>query len=266
MTFRPALDFLTATEVSPADLVAIARENDLGFVNLPVVPSWGRTDWNLIGDTPERRTTIDVLKDNDVTVDVIEAFYLREDTDVAAWKPAMESGAAMGARRIVMVHQIADQDALLEKADAFCEQAGQYGLAPILEYTPRMTQKTFMEAKEFVRLLGRPEVTIEADSLHTARGGTPLAVLAENHALISRAQLCDGPATIRPEDGLHEAVNERMVPGEGQLPLVEFLRSLPDGIILGLEVPMQSRRQAGRDARSRVRDVVEGYKRVLAQV
>lgn len=265
MRFRPSLEFLTAIEASPPDLAAMAHENELDLVSLPVVSPRDGIGWNLIGDTPERRATKAALRENGVGVDVIEAFYIRADTDIAAWRPAMESGAELGAKRIVMVHQLPDEALLLEKAAAFCEQADEFGLAPILEYTPRMTQKTFAQAKEFVARLGRPELTIEADSLHTARGGTPLSALAENHALISRAQICDGPATIGPEDGLHEAINERMVPGEGQLPLVDFLRSLPDGIVMGLEVPMQSRQQAGHDARRRVRDVVQGYRRVLEQ-
>jgi hypothetical protein len=50
------------------------------------------------------------------------------------------------------------------------------------------------------------------------------------------AQLCDAPCA-PPEDLAWEAMHGRALPGHGGLPTQAFLRALPAGIRLGVEVP-----------------------------
>src|SRR6185436_16996534 len=96
------------------------------------------------------------------------------------------------------------------------------------------------------------------------RTGTSVSEIAAlDPALVSSAQLCDGPAEA-PADLIEEAGYSRAIPGSGVFPIARFLELLPDGVPLGLEVPLKPLREAGISAIERTRLVVEavrGYSR-----
>ena len=60
-----------------------------------------------------------------------------------------------------------------------------------------------------------------------------------------------------------EAFSERLPPGEGTLPLVSFVEALPNGVVLGLEVPMEADRLRGISAKDRVDRVVTAVRKIL---
>jgi len=63
------------------------------------------------------------------------------------------------------------------------------------------------------------------------------ATLREAGPTIAGVQLCDGPAAPPPWDRLrHEALNERLPPGEGAFDLAGFVRAVPVHLPLGVEV------------------------------
>lgn len=47
-----------------------------------------------------------------------------------------------------------------------------------------------------------------------------------------------------------------MIPGRGELPVRAFLEALPADLVIGLEVPLRSREQAGQDHLTRARLLV----------
>jgi len=263
-----ALDWATAIEASPPELVRLAAANGIGIINCPVLASLspGRTQWDIIADTAMRRETRQVCEVEGVRIDVIEAFFIRPETDVKGFQKALESGAWLGSEQVNIVTQDENSARLLDQCGRFCELAAGFGLRILIEYSPRMSQRTLSEAVDFIGKLGRSDVRVQVDSLHTFRSHVPLEVLAGfDSRTIGRVQLCDGPAEIAPEQARHEAVLERMVPGEGEFPLVDFLDSIPDDVVVGLEVPIQSLRDQGVSAADRVKRVVSGSRSVLSK-
>jgi sugar phosphate isomerase/epimerase len=211
-----------------------------------------------------RRETKRRCDDLGVGVDVFESFYLKADTEVAGLRPAFESGVWLGARRVALVTQDEEQSRLDAHVYEYCDLAAEHGLTVLLEYTPRMTQKSLADALALAQRIDHPALRIECDALHTFRsGGSAAELAAAPRRLIGRAQLSDGPAAEPAEGGFHEASKERMVPGEGELPLVEFVQALPSGVVIGLEVPMARLAAAGVDAAGRVRCIANGARRVL---
>ncbi len=106
------------------------------------------------------------------------------------------------------------------------------------------------------------------DSLHLARAGeTPADVATIDPALIGAAQICDGPAA---SPGLkeyyYEALFERGIPGDGELPLRAFLDVIPDDVIVSPEVPLKSLRDQGIPIQECARRAVEGTRRLQAAV
>ena len=57
-----------------------------------------------------------------------------------------------------------------------------------------------------------------------------------------------------------------MAPATGELPLLDVLRALPRNLPVGLEVPLRSQAEAGLGPRERLGPVVEGARRLLAQL
>jgi sugar phosphate isomerase/epimerase len=99
------------------------------------------------------------------------------------------------------------------------------------------------------------------DSLHLARsGGVPADIRTTPPALVRAAQICDGPLTSPPNRDaiIAEARENRLPPGEGGLPLIDFLRALPPGTAISAEVPIP-----GLDATTKLRRAYEATMRVL---
>jgi len=107
---------------------------------------------------------------------------------------------------------------------------------------------------------------LQFDSLHLHRAGFSAAdIAALDPEIIGRGQLSDGPADMPVDRQFEEALGERLVPGDGQLPLAAFTRALPAGTVIGIEVPMTAVRVRGVGPAERVARAVAGARAVVGQ-
>jgi hypothetical protein len=53
------------------------------------------------------------------------------------------------------------------------------------------------------------------------------------------------------------------VPSEGELPLADYLAALPDGLVIGLEVPLRSQAELGIGPAERLRPCVAAARTLL---
>ena len=96
---------------------------------------------------------------------------------------------------------------------------------------PRSHVRSIEEAAAYIARSGQ-DVGILVDLLHLAQsGGTPADIARLDPALIVCAQFCDGPQSPDDEQYYYNALYDRQVPGDGQLPVREFLRALPDHVV-----------------------------------
>ena len=101
--------------------------------------------------------------------------------------------------------------------------------------------------------VGKPGFRLLIDAMHFYRSGgetSQLAALAPGR--IGHVQLCDVPMVSRYSSYGEEAKLYRMAPGDGELPLRDFLAALPKSALIGLEVPMLDRAKAGEGPRERL--------------
>src|SRR3546814_2453633 len=83
--------------------------------------------------------------------------------------------------------------------------------------------KDIATAVAIVREAGCGAVAL--DVLHLMRNGADIAAVAPNAGLIGYVQVSDGPLELPDEiPAWHEAVKERLLPGDGAFPLAEILR------------------------------------------
>jgi hypothetical protein len=64
---------------------------------------------------------------------------------------------------------------------------------------------------------------------------------------------------------MEEALYERMVPGTGELPLVDILAAVPDEVMIGVEVPQRSLAESGVGPHERVAPCLAAARDLLAR-
>jgi sugar phosphate isomerase/epimerase len=250
------LDFLTAIEAAPPELATLAAANGCESISILVHPSPGVPDYGMNIDSPTRRETLSRCRDLGIAIDMIEGFFLTPETDVEAYRASLESGGTLGARSVNVLLRDTDRSRLTDNLAAFCELACTFDVATVTEWSIRSPFPSPAEAAAFLENIGRP-ATLAFDSLHLFRGGFSAADIAGLDAsIVGRGQLADGPAEMPADKIMAEAFSERLPPGEGALPLASFVGALSRGVVIGLEVPMESKRLQGIAAAERVRSVV----------
>jgi sugar phosphate isomerase/epimerase len=137
--------------------------------------------------------------------------------------------AALGATKIVAVDLVGVQVDLDVAAAGFarlCDDASDHGLRVVLEYVVFTAIRDVATAWAIVERAGRANSGIMVDVAHHLRSGRDDAGLSAVPAdRILGIQLCDGAATA-PDDLLDEALYHRMLPGDGEMPVIELLALL----------------------------------------
>jgi len=243
-----ALAPLTLIELAPPELVQVAGEAGYDAVGLrlspfrageaqhPMLSSGGRM-------TPMLLETEQRLRDSGLEVLDIEVMLLTPDRDVRDFAPVFEAGALLGARHALTLIDIADARQAAERFAALCELAAGFKLNCALEFAAWLGVGSVQKANAVVTTAAQPNGGVMLDPFHLFRSGGSVADLAAiDPSQIRYAQFCDAPLAAPPtiQAISEEARFERLLPGEGGLPLCEFLGALPDGIPLGLEIPTRS--------------------------
>jgi sugar phosphate isomerase/epimerase len=149
-----------------------------------------------------------------------------------------DTAAALGALNLLVVSEDPDEAATAAKLALLAELLAGSGTRVALEFMAFTSVPRLVDA---VRLAAAvPGIGVLVDPLHMHRGGDALtAVAGVEDGLVGYAQLCDARRGAPPGDlaaMAHEARHDRLPPGNGTLPLGEFLAALPPGIPLSIEV------------------------------
>ncbi|MDB5396063.1 MAG: sugar phosphate isomerase/epimerase [Rhodospirillales bacterium] len=258
-----SLDHLTIFDVQPAELVRIAAE-----LSIPYVSLW--TQLPLKAELPlvtqaNRAETLRAMRETGVRLGNMECFNLTAEAVVEDFRPAVALGAELGATSLVAINAWDPEPArTLDKFSNLCRTGAEYGLKVNVEFISMGKVRTLADAVQLVTDSGQRNAGITIDILHLTRtGSTPADISAIDPKLIGYAQICDGPAGLAREEWNDEGFEQRQIPGEGEFPLVDFIAALPDDIILGVEVPLKSLREAGVGAAERARRAVAGTRAIV---
>ena len=240
-TIPLSLSYYTVPELSPTQMVREAAAAGFDFVGARLLNGQpGRDPAPLMASSAMRRETIACLRDAGMGVLDASGARLRPETDMAAFAPFIDAAAEMGARHILASGDDPDEPRLAARFAELCELAGRSGLTVDLEFVPWMSVADLTLAARMVRTVARANFGIAVDALHFERSSSRLSDLsALPRTWFRYVQLCDAPrawASDR-ESLIHEAVSERLFPGEGAIDLAGLLRALPSGIPIALEIP-----------------------------
>jgi sugar phosphate isomerase/epimerase len=198
------------------------------------------------GDTPMRRETKHRLDATGTTVVDASTCRLQPDTDVESFQPMVETAAYLAARQINSNGDDSEPARLADRFGALCAMAEEYGLLVGMEFQATTHIGTIGDALELIVRSGASNATITVDALHLARsGGCPADVADLEPDSVGYVQLCDGPARVEPGRYQWEAGTERLLPGDGDFPLVELVAASSPSTVIGAEVPSHSRLERG---------------------
>jgi sugar phosphate isomerase/epimerase len=248
MTPPIGIAHLTLLRLTPPELVAVAAETGYDFVGIRVkAVTAGERRYAMEPGSPLSRETVARLRDTGLEVRDIEFLPLGPDTGRDDWMPALEAGAALGARTFSVVGVDEDRGRLTDTLARLVADGAPYGIHPTLEPISYQPVSRVAEAAGIARAAGS---AVLLDSLHIQRGGSPMdEVRALEPDLVPLVQLCDGPLVLppvldlppgTPAEGTARHVESRVqreVVGEGEFPLAELLGAVTAGTPLSVEVP-----------------------------
>jgi sugar phosphate isomerase/epimerase len=269
---RISLHHLAITETTPTEFAEIAAalrcDHICLFVKIPpeqesafpyVFPRV-----QSVGAAHELKTRLDGLG---LSVWNVDTFMVQPGVEIADYHETLEIAAVLGARTINALNLFPAEatSAAAETLGSFSTlAAAQAGLTVVLEWFRFSSTGTLSAAVDLIRLADQPNIQLNVDILHLMRnGGQPADLAAVDPALIHYAQICDGPLELAESAQGDEGVFNRNFPGEGEFPLVGFVRHLPPDAVLSIEAPV-NRLRLSLTPMERATRAVEGTRRILA--
>ena len=253
---RLGLECLSGLGMPPTQFISIAGELGCGHVSLNLSKSANRLpqypEFSIRDDTALRRDIAAVLADTGVRLSLLEGFALTADIAAETLAPQLDIAAELGARAVCAISLDKDMDRSWNHFAHLADMAGERGLLLTTEVGAG-AMRNLGTAVEQVRRVASPHFALLSDTMHFFRFGATVDDFASlDPATIGHVQLCDVPMPAHIDSYMEEALYERRCPGDGDLPLRDFLRYVPDRVPIGLEVPIRSEAETGIAAEDRL--------------
>lgn len=245
MNHRYSLAQLMAMPYSPPQMLQLAAAcglQDAGIRLAPAAP--GGLAYPLMTDAAMLRETLAVQRDTGMRVFDLEVARILPDFSLEQFDSFFAVGQQLAAKHILVAGDDPDEARLTANYARFCEAAAKHGLTADLEFMPWTAVNNLATAKRIVQAAQQPNAGVLVDALHFARSGSRLEELDDMpRAWFNYAQICDGavPGPLDFAGMIHDARCERLLPGEGGIPLKALFDRLPADIVVSVEVPSDSR-------------------------
>jgi sugar phosphate isomerase/epimerase len=233
-------------DLSPADMASTAAR-----AGWPACGIW------FDGTTWSDRTTAEVRRRLDdtgiVALDVEPIIPAAGSDDHAA--RLVEAAAILGARFVLFTSRLKDHSATANRYAEVCAMAEPHGITVVCEFLPIFPLSSIEIAAHVVAGAGSNNTGILVDNLHLSRSGGSIAdVRRLGIEKFPYLQISDAPSEPPTDLGalVDEALNGRLLPGEGGLPIMELLDAVPD-VALSFEVRSRFLRETYVDPVDRAR-------------
>ena len=235
-----------------ATLTALAAERGIATCVEPVV---GLS----IADLPSALAAVEYVGRDEISL------LIAPGVDVRSYADDLDIMAELRIPRINTVSLEPDRGRTFDELAALTALAAERGIATCVEPVVGLSIADLPSALAAVEYVDRDEISLLIDTMHVARfGATADDLWSVPAQRIGYIQLSDTTLQPRLKIYAEEAMYERMTPGEGELPLADMLAALPDDRVVGLEVPMRSRAEAGASAYDRLLPCVNSARALLA--
>ena len=251
-------------EISPADMVRVASDAGYNSVGLWIAP----------GDNWHRKTA------GEVAAALHETGLVAIDVEVIWLQPGgkpdplhhqiIALGGEVGAKNCLIVSSEPDLEVTKHLYEDLCIHAERAGMRACLEYMAITEVKTLDDAFDVVDAVDHPAGGILVDLFHHERVGHEPAKIREiPKRWLSYAQLCDMPerGVITDADAYFvDAIDGRLAPGEGSIPVAAMTRALPADLPISLEIRSLEYRERYPDPVERARVILERTRAFFADM
>jgi sugar phosphate isomerase/epimerase len=269
-TDRLAIGFLGGLGLPPVEFVNLTADLGCRYMSAvvrgaPLMPL--RYPPFSLQDAKLRRETVAAMNHRGVTISLGDGFLVLRGAEMHAFAADLDILAELRVPLINVVSLDPDLTRTFDQFAVLTQLAAQRGIHTVVEPVPGLTVGDLPTALAAQNHVGRPDFRLLIDTMHLVRSGASAAdVAAIEPARIGYAQLSDTTLRPRMDNYMEEAMFERMVPGEGQLPLRDILSALPHDVVIELEVPRRSLALAGVSPIDRLRPCVEAARRLLSEL
>ncbi|MBV8182978.1 MAG: sugar phosphate isomerase/epimerase [Mycobacterium sp.] len=237
-----------------------------GLVGFAPLNALGYQPFSLRDDARLRGDLLAAMDERGVSISLGEGLLIAPGVDVRSYAADLDIMAELRIPRINTVSLEPDRARTFDELAVLTELAAERGILTSVEPVPGLAIANLPAAMAAVEHVGRDEISLLIDTMHVARSGAgPDDLRSLPAERIGHVQLCDVPLRSTKEHHYaEEAMYHRLAPGDGELPLAEMLAALPRDRVIGLEVPMRSRAEAGVSAYERILPCVESARALLA--
>lgn len=262
---RLGIEQLSALGLGPVEFVNVVADLGCNCISTGLSGMPGYAPFSLREDKALRRSMISAMRDRGVSISLGEGCIVRPGHDVREMGADFDIFQELGAERINTVSMDPDLGRSLDQFGTLAEMAAARGMESSIELCPVLTINNLKRAVAAVRHVGRKDFRLLLDTMHLARSGAPAAEIAAlGPDMIGYVQLCDAPLKPSNPNYMDEATFDRQIPGEGELPLRDYLSVLPAGLVISIEVPSRSLAAAGVSVRDRLEKCVNATRALLA--
>jgi sugar phosphate isomerase/epimerase len=265
---RLGIELLSVFSMPPVDYVTLAADLGCNCISLGLTNSdynpHGYVPFSLRDDLALRRETKAAMQDRGIAISLGEGCLIRPGIGAKDMAADMDILAELGCERINTLSIDRDPDRSLDEFALFAEMVAERGMVSTVELVPMLPVGSLDKALATVAHVGRPDFRLLLDTMHLRRLRiTAAEIAAIDPALIDYVQLCDAPDSLTDKEYMRAAVLERMVPGEGDVPLRDYIAVLPPNVTYALEIPLSSLAETGVGPHERVGRCVEAARRLL---
>jgi sugar phosphate isomerase/epimerase len=268
---RLGIEMLCVFGMPPVEYVHLTadlgcRYITTGMVGFAPLKALGYQPFSLRDDARLRRDLLAAMDERGVSISLGEGLLIAPGVDVRSYAPDLDIMAELRIPRINTVSLEPDRARTFDELAVLTDLAAERGIVTSVEPVPGLAIADLPTAMAAVEHVGRDEISLLIDTMHVARSGAgPDDLRSLPAERIGHVQLCDVPLRSTKEHHYaDEAMYHRLAPGEGELPLAEMLAAVPRDCVVGLEVPMRSRAEAGVSAYDRILPCVENARALLA--
>ncbi len=267
------IEYISAFGLPPVQLVQLAASLGCRHITTSLRRSGpynphGYPTFCLREDAALRREMVAAMREHGVSLSSAEGIGIHANLDVrAAYVEDLDLLRELGVPRINVVSLDPDRSRTFDQLGCLAEMAAKVGIETEIEFVPIFTIPDLATAVAAVRHVGRPDCRIMFDTMHFGRSAATIGELAAvDPRLIGYIQICDAPRVPIIEDYMEEAVFQRMVPGEGELPLLDMLAALPRDRVVGIEVPLRREAEAGIGPHERLARCVKAVRELIGRL
>lgn len=227
----------------------------------------GWEPWSLRDDVELRKRFAGALEERGVSISLGDGFQILPGKEAKDAEADLDLIRELGATRINTGSFEPDLGRAHDQFAQLVAMATYRGMVTTLEFAPPHTIGNLTLALEAVRTVGRiDDFKLLIDTMHFVRSGSSIDELAAlEPRTIGYSHLSDN--TIEPRNPTYrEDSQDRMPPGEGELPLRELISIIPEDVPISVEVPMRTRAEAGMSTADRVRAAVDAGRRLVESV